>query len=162
MTDNTKPQRPAPLDPTRLHTPAEVRKWKEAEAEWAEAIRAAERHAAQEEEAKRAYENRYLTETEYHERAIERENENRARQAEREAARFAEEQRKKEALAESPDIADVLTNSPAEMLRQVCLWAARGYVLNVDGPIVMLPPSLWHVQMKAPAKKSKAPAKESA
>jgi hypothetical protein len=156
-------QRPAPLDNTKLHSPAVVRKWKEDESAYWAAVRAAEQQAAQEEEAQRAHDNRLLSADEYFALAVERENANRARQTEREAARYADEQQKKEALAASPEVADVLTNNPVEMLREVIHWANRGYTLNPDGPIAMLPPSLWHVQMKkAPAKQARAAEKEAA
>jgi hypothetical protein len=155
------PPLPEPLSLYKLHSP-EVRRAHQAavEAHYS-AKRAAERQAAQKEEAQRAHANRYLTAQEYWEASVARENENRAKQAEREAARYAEEQQKKEALAASPDIADILTNNPAELLRQVCHWNSRGYVLNEEGPLAFLPPSLFHCQMKkAPAKKARAADKE--
>jgi hypothetical protein len=150
------PPLPEPLSLYKLHSP-EVRRAHQAKVEAHYAakreLERAERAAA---EAAKAHANRVLTEQEYFAAAVERENVNRAKQAEREAAQYAAEQAKKEALAGSPEIADILTNNPADMLREVILWGRKGYELNEQGPIAMLMPSLFHCQMRAPAKKSRA------
>ena len=146
--------RPAPLDPSRLHHPSTVRQWKADEAAYWAAVNAAKREAERKAEADRAYASRNLTEEESWQLAVERENQSRARALEREAAAYAAQQEKEAFMASSPDTVDVMENTPASLLRQVEFWVGeRGYSIDYTGPLDFLPPSLYAVRLKRPARK---------
>lgn len=87
MTTKATLARPADLDPTKLHSPAEVRAHRaEVEAYFA-AVRAEADRLHRKEEAAKAEANKVLNDDEYYQLALEREAAKQAREAEREAER---------------------------------------------------------------------------
>jgi hypothetical protein len=150
------PKRPAPLDPTRLHTPAEVRQWKHDEATYWAAMQALQDEERRKEEAARAHANRLLDADEYFELAQQREADNKARQFERDAARKAEELRKQEYLASNPPTAEILvSNNIAEFLRQFEHWVREGYEVDTSGPL-HIDHMLCHLTLTRAAQKRQA------
>jgi hypothetical protein len=154
MSDIIIPPLPAPLDNTKLHSPAVVRKWHADTALHWDAVRAADREAARKKEADHAFANRTLDSDEYFTLAQERENQNRARQLERQAAEYAAEKQKTDYLASSPEVALILADNPAQFLREITHWVKKGYEPDLTGPMT-LAWNFCHHTLKAPAKKSK-------
>lgn len=154
---NIAPQRPAPRDPTRLYSPAENRAWDAAESAYWQSVRAAERDADRKKEADKAFANRVLDDSEYHAFSVARLNENRARELERQVAAHAAEERKREALAASPDVAEILTTNPVDFLTDFAHWTKKNYEVDLSGP-VMFGWQMCHVHMKPAAKKAKGAA----
>lgn len=139
MTTETTIQRPADLDPTKLHTPAEYRKWKSDVADYHAAIREEQNRERRKEEAKAAHKNRILTDDENYALAVERLAEQQKREAERKAVRQAEQDAKAAYLASRPDVAEVLERSDFHFLLAVVHWANKGYALSANGVDAFLP-----------------------
>ncbi len=156
MTTKTTLTRPANLDSSKLHSPAEVRAHRaEVEAYFATVRSEAER-LHKREEAARAEAQRPLTEDEYHAAAVIREAEQRSRIAEREAVEVAAAEAKAAYLESTPDIADIEASNPHHFLLQVIHWAARGYQMP-EGADIATFPNWYAVKLVAPAT---APAKK--
>jgi hypothetical protein len=152
----TKPQRPAPLDLTKLHTPTEVRQWKAEMADYHAALRAEEEQERLKEQTKKAHENRIiLNADEAYALAVEREAQRKAREAEQEAARQAERDAKAAYLASLPAVADVSERSEFHFLQTVIHWAGKGYSLSDDGIEAFLP-GFYSCRLTAPATTKKA------
>lgn len=124
---------PANLDPTVLHSPAEVDAWHSAWADYREALQAEERRKQQKEAAEYAHANRILTRDEYHQRAVKEEAERRAKEAEREAARQAKEAEKQAYLESQPEVVEILENNPYSLLLAFQHRVSQGYELPEDG-----------------------------
>jgi len=155
MTNNTLTQ-PAPLDPTKLHGPTEVRMWK---AEWAsfhDSLRQQEAAQRQKAQAAQAEANRVLTEDEYHALAVKRHAEAQAKLAEREAAEKAQADAEAAYLASLPEVAEITEASEFLLLTKLAHWFALGYELT-DDSIVHFIRGCYVINLKksATAKRSK-------
>jgi len=155
----TGPQKPAPRDPSRLYSPAENRAWEAANDAYWNAVSAAKREAQRKKEADAAFVNRPMDADAYYAHAVERENQNRARELERQAAAFAKEQEQAAFMASTPETVNVMETNPAEMMRKVEHWLAKSYVVDYGTPILCLPPSLFTITLKRGAKPAKASTK---
>jgi hypothetical protein len=157
MNDNkSDPKMPEPLGSHRIHTPAEVRAHKLALADYWASIRAKERAEADKIAAEKAHANRYLSEQEAYELAVERDNANRAKQLEREVAALAKEQERVSYLKSTPDTAEICTGNPVQFLQELETWHHKGYSVYFPGPLV-LSPNFFHLTLHRaePAKKAK-------
>jgi hypothetical protein len=150
----TKPQRPADLDNTKLHSREEYRAWQDATYEFHAAVRAEEQRAATKAAAEAAQANRVLTPDDYWALAVEREAIKQARQAELQAAEQAKLDAAAEYLASQPDVAVIDATNPYGFLKQVTHWANLGYVLPDDADITMLP-TFCAVKLNKPAPAAK-------
>ena len=158
MTNTTSPIKPADLDSTRLHSPAELREWKAKTADYHQAIRDIERAKFVASQAAVAQQNRTLNEEEYFAMAVKRKAENDARIAEREAAEKAAALADIERLLSSPPTVDVLHRSEYSFMVEVIQWANRGYTMQDNGLMAMMP-GLYHVILNAPAPAKKGASK---
>jgi actin-related protein len=125
-------QIPAPLDNTKIHSPAVVRKWQHDMADYHAAKRNEELDAERKRQAEMAHANRVLNDDEYHQLAIQRENQKREKELERQVAELAKEKAKQEYLASSPEEVEISEHSDAEMLRLLQHWIQRGYEINFE------------------------------
>lgn len=145
----TTPTKPADLDSTILHSPDAVRQWKSDWATYHAATRAVEQAKINKAQAAVAYENRTLSESEYHEQAVKRKQEQDTKQAERAAVEKAAALAEIDRLMGSPDIAEVMHRNEYSFLLEVIQWSSRGYVLADNGFLSFMP-GLYHIQMQAP------------
>jgi hypothetical protein len=148
------PAMPEPLSLFKLHSPEEQRQHRLRVQAHLSAKDEARREAEREAQAAIAHANRTLNDDEYHDLAVERDNEKRAREVERQAAEYAAEQQKAEYLASSPEVALILADNPAQFLREITHWVKKGYEPDLTGPMT-LAWNFCHHTLKAPAKKSK-------
>jgi hypothetical protein len=132
-------QMPATLDNKKLHSPSEVRKWKQDMANYFAAQRAAEDAARRQEEADKAHANRILSDEEYYQQAIEQNNQRREKELERQAAAYAEEQERQAYLASRPDTVHISEVNEATFLRMLEHWINAGYAIDHDGMIYFQP-----------------------
>jgi hypothetical protein len=102
---------PEPLDRTKLHSPAVVRSHDKAVADYWQAVREAERAEAQAKEAAQAHSNRVISEDDYFQMAVARDNANRLKDLERQTAALAAEKEKQDYLASNPDVAEVVATN---------------------------------------------------
>jgi hypothetical protein len=152
MTNTNIPALPAPLDSSRLYSPAEVRKWKADCAAHYDAIRAAEKS---EEQAKyKAAQPHYLTDEEYHALGVERFNAQKLKDLERETAALASAQEKQKFLDSSPATVEITETNIVVFFQQVQHWASRQYSINFDDSFNMMP-TLHSLTMNAPVKSTK-------
>jgi hypothetical protein len=147
-------QKPNDLDNSRLHTRAEVREWKAANAAYFAAIRAEADAERKQKEAAKQKANRPLTDDEYDAMARQREEKRLAAIAEREAEEAAKLKAKSDYLASTPDVAEIAENSEFNFLQAVISWAAKGYTLPDDGIKLMIP-SFYSISMNAPVAPTK-------
>jgi hypothetical protein len=145
---------PEPLDRTKLHSPAVVRSHDKAVADYWQAVREAERAEAQAKEAAQAHSNRVISEDDYFQMAVARDNANRLKDLERQTAALAAEKEKQDYLASNPDVAEVVATNVAVFLNQLQHWHVRGYSVDFNGPLMTMP-NLYHVMLNAPAKSTK-------
>lgn len=155
MTTTTKLQPPAPLDITKLHSPAEVLRHKAEQAAYFESVRAEEQRQRMKEQAEKAYANRVLTPDEYFAEALKRQAEQQARDDQREFERQAERDAKAAYLESTPDIAEVSERSEFSFLQGVIHWASKGYTLTGDGITAFLP-GFYCCRLNKPATIKKA------
>jgi FMN phosphatase YigB (HAD superfamily) len=148
QTQNT-PIKPADLDSTILHSPDAVRQWKADWVDYHAATRAIEQARITKAQAIVAYENRTLSESEYHEQAVKRKQEQDAKQAERAAVEKAAALAEIDRLMGSPDIAEVMHRNEYSFLLEVIQWANRGYVM-ADNGFLTFGMGMYHIQMQAP------------
>jgi hypothetical protein len=139
MTTNTTLTRPDNLDPSKLHSPTEVRAWEAAVFGYHEQVREEAALLRKREEAKVHEQNKALSPDEYFQEAVEREAIKQARLAEIQAAEQAKEDAAAAYLASSPDVAEISTSNPYKFITEVIHWASKGYVLPDDADITMLP-----------------------
>jgi hypothetical protein len=148
MTNDTQTI-PEPLDPSRLHSPTEVRIHAAKVAAFRDAVREEEAAQRRRQEATEAASDAPLDENGYFELAINRHNEQQAKKAAREAAEQAECDAAIAYLASSPDRAEAMANDPSTLLKKLEPWFARGYRLTADS-IKFWMPNLMHVVLAAP------------
>lgn len=132
-------QAPAPLSTHVLHTPAEVRKWKQDNQDYLNAKNAQAAKEAAKAEAKHAAANKVLSEEEYHALAVEREA---AKQADQEA--YAARIKEKEAAAAAfllttPPVVSLNESNPANFLSALTIWIRKGYDIDLNGELNMGP-----------------------
>jgi hypothetical protein len=146
----TKPTPPADLDSTVLHSPAEVQAWKDAHADYRNALAAIER--AEEAKAKAAQEkaNGVLTDEDYFEQAKKREAEKQKKLAEAAAADAARRAEKEAYMLSEPEVADVMEATEFNLLKALEHWMSRGYRVT-DDSLKFWTPRLYHVQLAKPA-----------
>lgn len=152
MQNQTTLTKPENLDPTRLHSPDEVRQWKAECSEYHRAIREIEQAKVAKDQAVVAYKNRTLDENEYFALKVKEKAEQDARIAERAAAEKAAALASIDRLMGSPAIAEVMHRSEYSFLQEVIQWANRGYVLANDG-FLNFGMGFYHIKMTAPIKK---------
>jgi molecular chaperone GrpE (heat shock protein) len=150
----TKPQKPADLDNTRLHTREEISAWQESTRDYHAAIRAEEQRAATQAAAKAAEANRPLTDDEYRAAAVIRETAKRARIAEQEATEKAKQEAKAEYLSSTPDFAEIDSSNPHSFLLEVIHWSGKGYSMP-EGADLTVFPNWYAVKLVAPAPAAK-------
>ncbi|MCY0855743.1 hypothetical protein [Cupriavidus sp. D39] len=158
MTNNTKLQPPANLDNTKLITPQEYDAWKDAWADYREAIHAEHERERLKEQSATAYANRNLTDAEYHAEAVKREKEEKSRQAERAAIARAEALAMDSYLSSQPDVADVCETSEYIYMLRLQHWFSFGYVMAEDS-IQGWFPGYYAVKLHKPVPATKAKAK---
>lgn len=150
MTNQTTLTSPANLDPFRLHTPAEVRQWESAWADYRQALVAEQNKQRIKEQAEHAESKRILTDAEYFELAQKRESAHQKRLAERLAAEQAEQAAKEAYLASMPDVAEVLERSEYAFILKLQHWMQLGYTCDENSVQGMLP-GFWCVKLNKPA-----------
>lgn len=150
-TTQTAPQRPAPMDNTRINTPGEYRAWQDAERAYFDALRSIEQAKQQAAEMAKAEANRPLTSQEYYVMACQRENENKAKAAATLAAEQAAAQAEADRLAATPAVAEIMQRNEWAFIQEVCHWSRRQYTLN---DLHSCMPGLYHATMNAPAAKA--------
>jgi hypothetical protein len=147
----TIPTRPEPLSPTVYHSRAEYRKWREDEAAYWDAVRAAQRQEEQQLQAERAQANRPMDDDEYDRIGLAREAERKAKQLQQEADELRRKREKEEFLASSPESVDIFERNLATFLLDLTHWARKGYDVDLNDHIDMQM-NLYSVRMvKAPA-----------
>jgi hypothetical protein len=146
------PPLPPALDPTRLYSPSEVRQWKRDTEAHYDAKRAAQRQQVLRDEV--ATSPRMLSEEEDFALALERQATRTAQQFERDSQALMQKKAQEAYLASSPETAEVIERSFVRFLVQFQLWAQRGYVVNVDGPLTGSF-DLYHATLTKPAQTSK-------
>jgi hypothetical protein len=158
MTTQTTPTKPLDLDPTILHSPDAVRKWKADSADYFQALRDIEQTALDKEQAVTAHANRTLDENEYFQLAVKRKKEQDDKQAEHAAIQKAKELAAIYFAMSSPPVADIMENNEYRFLASVVNFANRGYTLGDNG-ILHFGMGLFHCQLDAPVVAKKAGSK---
>lgn len=148
----TAPQRPAPMDNTRINTPGEYRAWQDAEASYFATLRRIEQVKQQAAEQAKAEANKTLTENEYYLEACERHRQQQEKAAAAQAAEKAAARAEVDRLSASPDVVDIMQRNEWAFIQEVCHWSRRQYTLE-DGGLHACMPGLYHATMTAPAKK---------
>ena len=158
-TSRQAPTLPEPLDTAEFHTRQEIREHQNAVVAHYEYQRQAENQARIDADNKRAKElveaQREQTDEEYDDMK------RKLWQAEQDkwaasAAKEKEDELEKIAyLLSSPAIADIFTRSEFNCLQSVIHWAGRGYTMQDDG-FLSFGNGIFHIQMTAPAAKTKA------
>lgn len=147
------PQRPEPLDSSKIHHPNAVRAWKDAEFNYHAAVRAQKLAADAKAEALRNPKPKVLTEDEEYRQAVARDEARKAVQAERAQREAAKEKAHQEYLSSSPEQVELLENSLYALVMALQHWVKRGYEV-VETSINAIPPSLYVAHL-IPAPKSK-------
>ena len=155
MSTNIAPVKPADLDNTRLHTPEEVRTWKDAVHSYSVALANIRQKELAEQQAKYVAANKTLDDSEYFQLAIARKAASDAKQAEYAAQEKASALAKIEYALSSPPIAEVLARDAYNFVSQVIGWANRGYVLS-DAGLEGFGFGVFHCHMLAPVAVAKA------
>jgi hypothetical protein len=155
MNIQTTPTKPADLDSTRLHSQAEVNAWKDAMADYHQALRNIEQAKQVKAEAVTAHANRTLTESEYFDLAVKRKKESDAKQAAHAAIQKAKELAAIDFAMSSPPVADIMETNEYRFLASVVNFANRGYTLGDNG-IHHFGMGLYHCQLDAPVVAKKA------
>lgn len=133
----TIPKRPEPLSIYTHHTREAYRKWRADEVAYWDAVRAAGREAERELDAQRQHANRILSDTEYDELCLQRENERRAKQLEREAETLRQQREKEDFLASSPEAVDLLETNPVTFIQGLAHWIRKMYEVDFEAPHYM-------------------------
>lgn len=141
---------PEPLDPSRLHSPAEVRAHANKVAAYRDAVREEEAAQRRKQEAAEAATNAPLDEDGYFKLSLKRQQEQQAKDAQREAERKAKEDEEAAYLASLPDFAEVSEHSEYLFLTKLAAWIGKGYRVTEESVRYWVP-GFYCVTLAAPA-----------
>nr|WP_315428108.1 hypothetical protein [uncultured Albidiferax sp.] len=152
------PIKPADLDNTKLHTPAEYKAWQQSMRDYYNALRAIEQAAERKAQAVIAEQNRPISDDEYHALAVKRKQIADDKIAERAAAEKSAALAEIEKLMSSPATVDVINRNEVLFMVEVIQWANRGYTMPETG-FHSFGLGLFHITMNAPVLAKKVGAK---
>ncbi|CAM3480960.1 hypothetical protein [Polaromonas hydrogenivorans] len=149
-TTQTAPQRPAPMDNTRINTPGEYRAWQDAESSYFATLRRIETAKQEAAEMEKAEACRILSEQDYYLMACQRENLRKEKAAATLAAEQEAAQAKADYLASRPATVEIMRGEPYNFLQEFAHWTRAGYVM-LDSGMHSTGFGMWHATMTAPA-----------
>lgn len=141
---------PEPLDPSRLHSPTEVRMHATKVAAYRDALREEEAALRRKQEQAAAAADRVLSEDEYFALALKFNEAQKAKEAQREAERKAKDDEEAAYLASHPATAEIMERSEYRLLTALEHWIKRGYSVTPDS-VQAFGMGLFHVTLAAPA-----------
>lgn len=142
--------KPADLDNKILHHPDVVRQHKSDVFEYHAAIRATEQAKVVADQAAEAHANRIISDEEYYQANVLRQQEQEKRQASYVVAEKAAALANIDRLMQSPPVAEVVARNEFAFLQELILWSSKGYTLEDNG-IVHFGPGFYNVLLSAPA-----------
>lgn len=140
---------PEPLDPSRLHSPAEVRIHAAKVAAYRDAVREEEAAQRRKQEAVEAAADTPVNEHDYYRLALKRQQEQQERDAKRAAERKQQEQAEAAYLDSFPETAEVTAQSEFLFLTKLALWIGKGYRVTEES-IRYWVPGFYCVNLAAP------------
>lgn len=147
-------EKPAPLDPSKLHTRTEYREWQGRMADYHNAIRDEEKREREMQARAEAAANAPMSDERYDKLARQRQAEQLAKQAARAAELQAEKDAEAAYLESLPEVAVVNERSEHHLLLKLEHWFSKGYRVAEDSVQAFLP-GFYLVHLYKPAKKSK-------
>ena len=142
------PTRPANLDKSIIHTPEAVSRWKNEMFAYQSTLDQIETEKLKKEQAAKNYANRHLTSQEYFEQSVKRDEEQKVKDAARQAEIAKAEKEKEDFLASNPPFVEILETTDHSFLKQFEHWINRGYVYEATNFFI---PGCYSAQLKAPA-----------
>jgi hypothetical protein len=149
-TTQTAPQRPAPMDNTRINTPGEYRAWQDAEGAYFAALKNIEVAKQEAKEVEKAQASRVLSEQDYYIAACQRENERKEKAAAARAIEQAAAQAHADYLTSRPATVEIMRGDPVNFLAEFAHWTRAGYEMS-GNDLHSTGFGVWHATLSAPA-----------
>ena len=121
-------KQPEPLSKDRIHSPAEIRSWESANADYYQSLRDEEKR--KEEQERKRNQPKYLSDEEYYSLAKKEEEKKKGLAAKKEKEEEKERKQKEKFLASNPEVVKICETNAFTLVNLLQHWFSKGYQLD--------------------------------